>query len=86
MIQRVSKQFEGPKGVNKDVNLNDEIGVVIEKEGSSPQIDVTYDDDVNDANDVPTDPKEFSQTFYTTFVFLFKGWLRLSLICKLGSF
>ena len=57
---RGGKQLKGPKGFRNDVNLNDENGDIVKKEDPSTPNDVIHNDDVNDSNEAPKDPKQSS--------------------------
>jgi len=63
MILRGGKQLEGPKGVSNDGNFNDENDVV-ETRGFSPSND-TNADVINNANELPKDPKQSSLKPFT---------------------
>ena len=42
------------------MNLNDENGDIVKKEDPSTPNDVIHNDDVNDSNEAPKDPKQSS--------------------------
>jgi len=87
MISRGGKQLEGPKRGGNDVSLHDEHGEHVkndENEMSTPSNDVIVN--VHNSKEAPKDFKITSQRLTLRLCHSLKEWLRLNLICNLGSF
>ena len=85
MILWGAKQLEGPKGVSNNEHLHDVNDEIVRKEVSTPFEDV-INDDANESNEVPKDPKQTSLNPFTSPLSFPQRMAKTKLDLKFGKF